>query len=127
MDYDAKTITAAAAQKAGSYYKLAKALQVTQAAVSAWKLGKSHPSGKHLLEMMKIAGKLSLLAALSASIQSGNVGATDSTVQHTVYYVKLLNRLRRWLSGITLRTFTDTRASTRTVVCRPHATGTLAG
>lgn len=55
MNNEPKAITAAAIEKAGSGYQLAKILGVTQAAVSGWKNGTKHPSGRHILAMLSIA------------------------------------------------------------------------
>ena len=67
MDNDAKALTAAAIKKTGSGYRLAKILNVTQAAVSGWRNGTRHPSGPHILKLLKRAGKL----AIAITIVSG--------------------------------------------------------
>lgn len=97
MDADTKTITAAAAAKLGSYYKLAKHLKITQASVSNWKSGKKKPNAGHLLEMLRIAGKLLIVGSLSLTVSGlTSPPAKAENFSKSVYYVKL----RRLISNL---------------------------
>lgn len=99
-------------------YRLAKRLKVSPSAVYTWEAGRKHPSGKHLLEMLRIAQDATKKAAggmaaviLGIALWGGNAGEAKATVQETqeydrsTHYTKwrLLNSLahllRTWTRG----------------------------
>lgn len=51
-------------------YRLHKVLHVSQATVSDWVHGKTHPNGRHLLKLMEIARSKQLTPARAASTGS---------------------------------------------------------
>lgn len=118
---DEKTIVESAIKVCGNPNRLAKRLGVTAPAVYQWiSTGptKKHPSGKHLLEMLRIAQDATKKAAggmaaviLGITLWGGDAGEAKAMVQETqqldrsTHYTKwrllhsLAHLLRTWTRG----------------------------
>lgn len=94
---DTKDLVQEVLQKQGiTPYRLGKEMNLGNSTVYQWLKGTKHPSGKHVMELLRRAGKLAAAVLIGAvvSFPTGPGQAQASEVccaasQSTVYYVKL--------------------------------------
>lgn len=86
---DAKTLTEKAieAQTPPTAYRLSKVLKVAPDTVYDWKHGRRMPTGKNLLRLLEIAGKIAAavaltLAALLPTTQEAHAAITQAQSAH---------------------------------------------
>jgi len=96
-------ILAAAVKKNRSLYRVAQLCDVAYTTAHRWKKGKAEPQGRHLIKVMKLAGKSFLFVILTSTIT--NWTASDARadvrpgVNTSIHYTQFRAWLRRLLQS----------------------------
>ncbi len=62
-------------------YRIAKDMKVEPSTVYQWQRGKKHPNGRHLLELLRRAGRLAAMVILGVTI--GGISAPNDALAST--------------------------------------------
>lgn len=83
-----------------SRYRLAKELGVLPSAVYHWESGRKHPNGKHLMELLRRAGRLAAMVTIAAGISAGAAPEVSAAFDTSTHYARNRPLWRRLLDAI---------------------------